>query len=288
MDDKKRFFQSYLFIHLAVFLFGAAGLFGKLVDLPSAIIVFGRVFFASITIFLFLKVKKNNLKLADKRHYLILFLIGALLAFHWFTFFKSIMLSSVATGLLTYSTFPVFTAFLEPLFFKKRLETIQFVFAVITFSGVYLVIPDIGISHIKISAVIYGLLSGLAFSLISILNRKMTEKIQPVVISFYMNLSAALILLPTIFIGIPSFSVKSVLLLVLLGVIFTALAHTLFISGMKNISVLNASLIASLEPVYGILLASLLINEIPSIKIIIGGMLIVSMVILSTIVKNRH
>ena len=63
-------------------------------------------------------------------------------------------------------------------------------------------------------------------------------------------------------------------LLIVLGLLFTAIAHTLFISGMKTVKATTASVIASLEPVYGILFAFFLLQEVPSIKELIGGVII--------------
>jgi drug/metabolite transporter (DMT)-like permease len=76
---------------------------------------------------------------------------------------------------------------------------------------------------------------------------------------------------------------KDILLLLLLGVLFTGVAHSLFIKGLKNIKVRTASIIASLEPVYGIIIAAFLLKEIPTTKTVIGGVLILGCVLYSTI-----
>ena len=66
--------------------------------------------------------------------------MGVILAIHWTTFFKSIQVSTVAIGLLTFSTFPVFVTFLEPYFFKEKIKLSDVVIAIVTFLGVMLVI----------------------------------------------------------------------------------------------------------------------------------------------------
>jgi len=43
-------YHGMLEIHIAVLLFGLAGLFGKLLTLPALVIVFGRTLFASLTL----------------------------------------------------------------------------------------------------------------------------------------------------------------------------------------------------------------------------------------------
>jgi len=69
--------------------------------------------------------------------------------------------------------------------------------------------------------------------------------------------------------------------------VFTALAHTLFISGLKGVKAQTASLIASLEPVYGILFAALLLREIPSPRTLLGGAIILGVVAYSSLRSSR-
>ena len=71
----------------------------------------------------------------------------------------------------------------------------------------------------------------------------------------------------------------------MLGVVFTALAHALFIRGMMAVKAQLASIIASLEPVYGILIALVVLSEVPSAREILGGVVIISAIVYAT--KNR-
>ena len=110
--------NGLLYVHLAVLLFGLSGLFGKLILLPAIIITLGRVFFSSIFLFSLLKAKKISLSLASKKEYLLFISAGAILAIHWWTFLASIQVSTVAIGTISFATFPLFVAFLSPLFTK--------------------------------------------------------------------------------------------------------------------------------------------------------------------------
>ena len=106
--------RSLAEIHLAVFLFGFAGLFGKWLALAPALIVFGRVLFACVALAAVMALGRRAFRISPRRDLLLLGLCGLVLAAHWTMFFKSVQVSSVAVGLLSYSSFPVFTAFLEP------------------------------------------------------------------------------------------------------------------------------------------------------------------------------
>ncbi len=261
-------------IHIAVFLFGLAGLFGKLVAQAAVIIVLGRVFFGAIALLLLYQYWGQSIRLKQRKDYLWFSLFGLILAVHWLTFFHSIQISSVAIGLLTYSTFPVFTAFLEPYFFKEKFLLRDLLLAIITFAGVVLVIPSFELGNQMTQGALWGIVSGATFAILSILNRKHVADYQGSLIALYQDLVASLLLLPFFFIIQPKLSTMDWSLLVLLGFLFTAFAHTIFINGLQTVKAKTASVIASLEPVYGIIGAIILLSEIPSWQEILGGAII--------------
>jgi len=279
--------KSLIEIHTAVLFFGLAGLFGKLVLLPALIIVLGRVIFAAIFLALLSLYFKQNIKLNQKRDYFYLFILGIILALHWWTFFQAIQVSTVAVGLLTYSTFPIFVTFLEPYFFKEKIKRSDIFLAVITFLGVILVVPRFEIADNITRGALWGIASGFTFAVLSLLNRKYVKKYSSLVIAFYQDSSAAIVLLPFLFLMEFTITIKEILLLILLGVCFTAIAHTLFIKGMTNIKAQTASIIACLEPVYGIVIAIFLLGEIPGLRIISGGLLILAATVYATIKQKN-
>jgi drug/metabolite transporter (DMT)-like permease len=78
-------------------------------------------------------------------------------------------------------------------------------------------------------------------------------------------------------------SSRDLALLVILGVVCTAIAHTLFIQGMRQIRAQTASIISSLEPVYGIVLAFVLLGEVPTSRTLAGGAVILAAVLFVTL-----
>ncbi|MFB0565346.1 MAG: DMT family transporter [Candidatus Aminicenantaceae bacterium] len=266
--------QSLLEIHLAVLLFGLAGLFGKWLSLSPVIIVFGRVVFASIALALLLLFTKKSLQIIPRKNYLLFFSLGIILAIHWISFFKSIQVSTVAVGLLSYSSFPIFTALLEPLFFREKIVAINILFALLCFCGIYLIIPEFNLANSVYQGVLWGLLSGITFAFLTIANRRLSQKYSSLVIAFFQDFFAAIILLPLFFVKQTPISTKNLFLLIILGVFCTAGAHSLFIKSMRYIKAQTASIISSLEPVYGIVLALFLLGEIPELRTISGGAII--------------
>lgn len=266
--------KSLAEIHAAVVLFGLAGLFGKWIPLAPPLIVLGRVFFASIALALILWLSKQTFFISSRTSYSLLVFLGLLLAVHWISFFQSIQVSTVAVGLLSYSSFPVFTAFLEPLFFKERIQVRNVLYALVCVTGIFLIIPKYDLNDNVFQGVLWGLAAGLTFSILSIVNRKLSQQFSSLVIAFYQDFFATLFLLPFFFVWRPALDLKNIILLFTLGVVCTAGSHTLFIKGMKHIKAQTAAIISSLEPVYGIILAFIFLHEIPKLRTLIGGLII--------------
>ena len=272
LRSSRRF--SLLQIHSAVFLFGLAGLFGKLISLPPTVIVLGRVVFATLFLGLVLAYRRQSVRLDNRWDLAALVALGVLLALHWVTFFQSIQVSTVAIGLLTYSTFPVFVTFLEPLFFSEDITRSDVLLALITILGVGLVVPRFDLSSHLTQGALWGVASGLTFAILSILNRRYVQRYSSLTIALYQDGAAAVALLPFLFVIKPAVAAKDVALLAFLGVVCTGIAHTFFIGGLANVRAQTASIIASLEPVYGVALSAVLLGEIPTARVILGGLII--------------
>jgi drug/metabolite transporter (DMT)-like permease len=279
--------HGMLEIHTAVLLFGLAGLFGKWLALPPVLIVFGRTFFASLTLGAVLFFAKTPFRAKSRQDLAVLILLGAILAVHWITFFHSIQISTVAVGLLTFSTFPVFVTFLEPYFFKEKLHPFDILTAGSVFVGLILVVPSFDFQNNVTQGAFWGTISGLTFAVLSILNRKYVGTYSPIVIACYQNGIAAVILFPLIiFKGVTPGS-SDIVLLLILGVFCTALSHVLFIRSLVHLKAQLASIIASLEPVYGILFAFVLLGEVPALRTLLGGGIILGAITLATIKRRR-
>jgi drug/metabolite transporter (DMT)-like permease len=262
-------------VHLAVVLFGLSGLFGKFLTLPATVIVLGRTGFASLALGLWLAGGRKSFRLFGRRDLLGFMLLGGLLAFHWVSFFRSIQLSTVAIGLLTFSSFPVFVTLLEPIFFPGRWRWQDAVTAVLVVLGVALVIPEYRLEAEMTVGAIWGLLSGLSFALLQLLNKGYRRRYSAIAIAFYQDWFACLSLLFVVPLASITLSRSDVGLLLILGVFCTAVAHTLFIDSLAVLRTQTASIISALEPVYGIVLATFLLGEVPNLRTLIGGLLIV-------------
>ncbi len=287
LPDAHRPALSLTFVHLAVFLFGVAGLFGKWLALPSAWITLGRVAFGAMALLLILAVRRMPLQLNSRRDYGLLTVSGVILAVHWVAFFQSIQVAGVAIGLITYATFPIVVTFLEPLFLKSPLTRTDVALALVTFGGALLVIEDFSLGSEITRGFLWGMLSSLTFAMLSVFNKHNVGSYSGLVIALYQFVVATVVLFPALWLAdAPDGALTSGrnwLLVVLLGVVFTALAHSLFIQGMRRIRAQTASIIASLESVYGIVFSIVLLSDVPALRTFMGGAVILAAALYSTL-----
>jgi drug/metabolite transporter (DMT)-like permease len=277
--------RNLLSIHAAVLLFGFAGLFGdkRVLPLSSVVIVFGRVVFASAALLLASLVQKNILRSLSRRSVCAFALLGILLAAHWTTFFQSVKDAGVALALITYTTFPVFVAFLEPLFFRERLHAVDVLRAALAVVGIVILQPRFELNDRATQGILWGIASGATFALLTLLNRRFVRDHSSMTIALYQDLFAAAVLLPFVFAGGQSIMVRDLLLLAVLGVLCTAVAHSLFIAGMHGVSARTASMIACLEPVYGALLAVLFLGDSLPLRTVLGGIVVLGVAFHATV-----
>lgn len=274
--------KDLIILHIAVLLFGLSGLFGKLIEAPSQVIVSGRVIFATIFLYIVLKFKNEKVEMTSPTSKKIIILQGSLLFLHWFSFFQAIKLSSVALGLLSFSSFPIFTTFMEPLFFKEKLERGKVITAIITFIGISMVIPLNGIDVQMLRGIGMGVFSGFSFAVLAIMNRKFSSSVSGIKLTFYQCLGASFWSIPVLLLWNKVPSGKDIFFMLILGVVFTGVAHTLFVMSLKRISASTVSVTTCLEPVYAIIFAAFILGEIPTLKIVLGSSIIILAAFLST------
>lgn len=269
-------------LHLAVALFGFAGLFGKWLALPAVTIVFGRTLVAAAALAALLRLGRQPGALSASRFDRRLALNGAVLALHWVAFFQAIRIASVAVGLLGFASFPLFVLLLEAAGRLRALRRREWVTAALVAAGLVLIVPEFRWSNATVQGLGWGVLSGFAFALLAVANRSLAARYRAGTIALWQNgCAAACLLPPALFAGaLPD--ARELLLLLILGVACTALAHTLFIGSLKALSAHTASVVATLEPVYGIALAFLLLGEVPPTRTLGGAALIVGAALWAT------
>ncbi|WP_337173335.1 DMT family transporter [Paludisphaera sp.] len=263
-------------LHLAVLLAGGSGLFAKLLPVGPDVLTAGRTVFGTAAVLTFATLAGRPLAARPTRDALGLLLCGAALAAHWMMFFLSIQVSTVAVGLLAFSTFPLFTTLLEPLAFGERLRRGDVVLALLVCLGLALIVPSFDLGDGPTRGVLWGVLSALLYAVLSLATRSYNARQSPLAITFHQQLGAALVSVPFAATGLAGISQRDWLGLAVLGIVFTALGQGLVVACLRHLKARAVSVVFGLEPVYAIALAWYLLHETPAPRTLLGGVIICS------------
>ena len=270
-------------LHIGALLFGLTGVFGKLAAASASVIVFGRAGFAVLALAGFaLLSKRTDWKKLTKRNARGLLLSGLLLAGHWVSFFVSVKIAGVAIATLGFASFPAFTVILEGLIFRERIRANEIVLVVLVSVGLILVTPAFDLASQATTGLLWAVASGLLFSLLSLNNRANSGRVPAVQAAMWQNAVVAVCLLPFATPELAEVRAQDWVWIGLLGVLCTGVAHSLFVASLAVIKARTAAVVFALEPVYGITLAWVLFHETPTLRMLLGGALIIIAIVVSS------
>jgi drug/metabolite transporter (DMT)-like permease len=278
--------QSLLFLHSAVLLFGGTALFSKLIGLPALDITVYRTGVAAIVLFILLTLQKKEITLASTKDYAVAVLLGIVVGIHWVTYFAGMQMAGVTIGIIAFFTYPVITVFLEPLLNRStggnKPQAKDVAIAFIVLIGIFLLIPEINLGNQVTLGIATGVISAFFFALRNILHKNYFSHYSGPHTMLYQTLVAFLML--GLFVEIPVSEVTNHdwSLIILVGIVFTAMPHALFASSLRHLSATTAGLISCLQPLYGSVLAFLLLSERVNLTTIIGGVLVISAALFET------
>ena len=269
-------FKGLLAVHSAVLIFGLTALFSKLISLTALEITLLRSIFAVLIIFVVFLWQKKSIKLSQSKDYGIVLLLGVFLALHWVTYFHAMQVSSIAVGVIALYTFPVITVFLEPLFHGEQPHVKDIISALTVLLGIYLLVPEFSLNNETTQGILWGVLSALFFSLRNIIQGRYFKGYSAKHSLFYQTLVTFIVLLPFSFEIVAEVTTVQWGQLIILGLFFTAVPHTLFAFSLLNLKAKTVSLVACVQVVYATIFAAFLLAEWPEFSTLIGGLIVVS------------
>lgn len=278
--------KSLISLHIAVMLFGLSAVLGQFVTAPAVIVSGGRVICSVLLLFLLSIAGRASLKLKSRKDYGIAVFAGTILAVHWTTFFQAIQSSSVAIGTITFSTFPLFLTFLEPLLFQEKLKVKSVLSAAVLLLGVFITIPEFSMENQITIGIIWGMVSSLSYAVLSLANRYLSRSYAARTVCLYEQGTAAVVLLPAMFLVKTSWTPQNILGIAAIGFICTAFAHSLYVAAQRKVKAQTAGIISGMETVYGIVYALFFLGEVPGIRELIGGTVILGVALLTSLRKE--
>lgn len=280
---------NYLHLHFIVFIWGFTAVLGALITLEAIPLVWYRMLLATGIIFVFLKFRKEKLKFSWRT--LGGFAVaGIIIALHWLTFFGAIKASNVSVTLAVLSTGAFFASILEPLIYGRKIIIYEVLFGLVVVVGLYIIF-DVEASYTL--GIVLALISAFLSALFSVINGKFVLKHKASAISFYELLFGVLGI--TIYLAISgkfdgeffAISAHDWIYLIILASACTAYAFIASIHVMKWISPYTVMLTINMEPIYGIILALIVLgdSENMSTQFYYGAVIILLTVVANGIIK---
>ena len=284
--------KSELFrLHFIVFLWGFTAILGKLIQANAQVLVFYRMSFAALFLYIFIRFfKKESLKIS-KKLLIQLAAIGGFMAFHWLCFFYSIKVSNVSIALSCLSLSTLFASILEPIIFKRKIDISEVVMGIVIVICMGLIFKTE--FHYK-EGIFYGILTALFGTIFSVFNGKIFGKTSSGNIIFYEIFSGFLILSVFYLITgqifqVNEISYRDLALIILLASVFTAFPMLESVNLMKYISPFTLILTVNLAPIYGIILAFFIFGESEQMSPIfyIASLIMILAIIANGVIKAR-
>lgn len=285
--------NSALFrLHLIVFLWGFTAILGKLIHANATILVFYRMLFASVFLYVFIRFfKKESLNISRKLM-IQLAVIGGFMAFHWFCFFYSIKVSNVSIALSCLSLSTLFASILEPIVFKRKVDLSEVIMGIVIVICMGMIFKT---EFQYKEGIFYGILTALFGTVFSVFNGRIFGKTSSGNIIFYEIFSGFLILsVIYIFMGqityLNEISYRDLALIIILASVFTAFPMLESVNLMKYISPFTLILTVNLEPVYGIILAFFIFGDSEQMSPIfyIASLIMILAIVANGIIKARR
>ncbi|MFV0605611.1 MAG: DMT family transporter [Niabella sp.] len=261
--------KAFLQLHIAVLLAGFTGVLGRLITLNEGMLVWYRLLFTAVTLWVLMYFTKK-LQPIENKDKLILAGIGFLSALHWVFFYASIKYSNVSVGLVCLSAVGCFSAILEPLINRVKINITELIFGILSIFGIYLIF------HFDTqykTGIILGIISSFFASLFPILLKLSMKRTNmqtvltwqmtggfitlSLVMPFYLKAFPVSSLLP---------SLNDFLWLLVLSWLCSVIAFQFSLNALKKLSAFTVSLSYNLEPLYGIIMAFIIFKENQSLN----------------------
>ena len=271
--------RAYLAITVLAVSWRTIPLIIRTSEINSISLVGVRTFIGSIFLGLILLKKDVSIKELIKPG----LILGPLLAIHWVTMFESIELNSVAVGIGLVFSYPIFVIFIEYARGTK-LQSYQILLILSGFLGLYLLLDLVDVK--SITGIIYGLMSAVSLAFIITIGERYSSKLGGLKVAFSQLIVAAFILIKFTF-DSWNWMISNILISLFLGLFLTALGLTTYWYVVKVIKPLAVSTITYLEPVTGVVLGALILNENLEIKQIIGFSIVLLVGVLQVYLDSK-
>ena len=282
MSDSLKYFIS-------VFLYGTLGFFLAFIDVNSEFVVFCRGTFGCLFILVLLAIKKQKLDIeAIKKNFIYLVICGISLGLNEIFLFMGYKYAVSLASLGNY-TAPITIIILSAILYKDKLSIKQVLCILASFIGIVCLTGVFSGNNSDIRGLIFGLCGSIGFVTLVFMNKKLKD-IGPYDKTIVQLLFSSFTTLPLIFINesyLISYDIKTISILLMLGIIHTGFAYCLYFDSINTLSPIKIAIIGYVEPVMSVLIGALFLNESMDTYAIIGTLLILGSAIISELISTK-
>ena len=259
---------SLLMLVSSMLIFGSIGLFRRMIPLPSALIAFVRGAVGSLFLLILIRLRgKSGVFRSDRKTTLLLLLSGAMIGFNWILLFDAFNYTSVSVATLCYYMAPIFVILLSSLVLHERLTGRKVLCSLVAFAGMILIsgVLDSGQSAgLSTKGIILGLGAGCLYAAVILLNKRISG-VDPYEKTVLQLGAAALAMIPWLlitgeFTG-AVWSGKTLLLLLLTGIVHTGFSYALYFGSIDSLRTQTVALFSYIDPITALILSALFLRE---------------------------
>lgn len=267
-------------IAVAGVVWGSIPLFSRQVETSALVIVFWRVAFAfaAAAAILILRGRLSDVRRLTPRRLLGLSAMGAVLALNWVLFFSALQLTSVAVAVLLTYTGPVLVTALSPLITRERFDARALAPLGLALAGTVVIVRPAGLAlsgGTHLLGAVLAFASAFTYSIGVVVAKRLLEGIPAPVYMAGETLAASLVLLPAMLLLPGPATVVEWGALATLGVVHTAGAGILFLTGLHAVRADHAAILTYAEPVAAVLFAAIFLAEPLTLPTVTGGAMVV-------------
>lgn len=269
--------KAKLNIILAMLIFGTIGIFREQIPMPSSFIAIMRSLLGSIFLLI---IGGKNINFSNiKSNIKYLLLSGSAIGVNWVLLFEAYNYTSIPAATLYYYMAPIFVILCSPIFLKESLALKDILCGLVAALGIFFVSGIIGGSsnNFSLKGMLFGLGAAVLYSSVVIMNKKIVG-ISAIDKTIVQLTASTLVLIPYFLINRDfsalTFSYKSVVLIIIMGIVHTGIAYSLFLGSIDKVSAKTTAILSYLDPVFAIILSSVFYMSMPSVYTVLGAVMI--------------
>ena len=279
---------------LAMAIFGTIGVMTHYIEMPASVIVLIRGSVGTISLLLLVFIIRYRLDLDSiSSNLFVLIASGICLGLNWVFLFEAYKTTEISTATLCNYLTPAFVLLVSPLFLGERFTTVKAIVVAVALMGLAMVsgILQNGISDPReFIGIAEGVLAAVFYTGMIILNKFLRGigSYERTIVQLAVGTVVVLLYCPfTVDLGNLSYDTTSIILAVVMGVVQTGIAFTLYFGTLRYMDAGNAAILGYVEPVVSLFLSAVILGEVLGVIGWIGAAMILGSTLVYQINSRR-